>query len=83
MTSLVAELWEELISACVMMRASEVIDGSIESEDIPCGAEAFLGFPRPTGCSVGGAAHAGYIRCGGCEIASARDMLATRDDCWL
>lgn len=38
-----------------------MIEGRMEDKDVPCGTETFLGFPHPTGCSVGGAAHAGYI----------------------
>ena len=43
---------------------------------VPSGAEALLGFPYSTGCSVGDLAHAWDIGfCGG-EIASAGKLLA-------
>lgn len=52
----------------------------MEDEGLPCGTKTFLGFPRPTGCSVGNLAHAGYVGFSGCEIASARNMLANHSD---
>lgn len=51
----------------------------MEDRGIPCGTEALLGFPCPTGRSVGRLAHAGDVGLGGCEIASAQKNVS---DSW-
>ena len=47
--------------------------GRREEGGVPCGAEALLGFPCPSGCSVGDVPHAGNVGFSGCEIASTGD----------
>ena len=58
------------------MRASEVIGGSREIQDVPCGTKAFLGFARSSRCRISGLAHAGYVGFCGCEIASTRNYVS-------
>ena len=50
--------------------------GRRKIEDVPSRTEALLGFPCPTGCSVGDLAHAGDIGFRGGEIASAGKLSA-------